>query len=236
MQPRIGTTHLAPHLLASLFFFEAIHWAFTLCAYGPDESAAAYEDFFKHRVRRSSGEAHIGETVALYDAASWRVALDMRGGKSFDNAVDEFIHDTAWHTDQIERFRDRLAQRRGGKGDGRHRRSRSRTGRYLARSPQSRRSRSPSRGRRGKPQGKNRSRERSPLRRQTATDSSKEKKLLKTDKLGTADWNKKDEDGNELCRNFSLGICRKTSEKCQWVHKCAICLRKNCKAIACDRR
>ena len=94
---------------ACLDAIEAVRWACVLCNYGSEESAESYEEFFKSRIRRSAGEDHISETVALYHAASMRLALDMRGGISFDAAVAAIIKDTDCKNEQIERYRERVS-------------------------------------------------------------------------------------------------------------------------------
>eukprot|EP00972_Heterocapsa_arctica_P105142 15493500-Heterocapsa_arctica.AAC.1 len=42
---------------------------------------------------------------SLYDAASWKLAMELRAGRTFDESSFDIIRDTHWWRDYIDAFR-----------------------------------------------------------------------------------------------------------------------------------
>ena len=106
---------------------EAIWWAYILCASGEEASALSLEVFCKSRVRRASGDYGFQEVKYLW--CSWRLALAMRKGLSFDEATSAMINDLPWQSEQAAVFRQEYPE----PASRTHNRSRSRRRRFRER-------------------------------------------------------------------------------------------------------
>ena len=178
---QVTPQHTPTSALQVLDALEAIRWAYILCAYGEEASAIALEDFFKARVRRSVNDYGLQEVKYLWLSASWRIALAMRKGQSFDESVTAMIHDLPWQSEQAAVFRQEYPEpNRPNRSRSRNRRSRERDRR--------RRSRSQKRG--GKGGGK---------------DKGKGKK----GRVDTSQW-LTESNGSQICRNYNLSLCGRT--------------------------
>ena len=149
---------------------------------------------------------------AVYDAASWRLALDMRSGFSFEAATKAITHDTPW----LSAFEGQYwapAQERGDRpecwdcrqqerGDRKERGDRCRR----SRSWPHRRSRSP--GRSEVTRG-----------RRATSPSFAPAAGARPDE---ASWvHSSDDTGKDICKNFNRGVCK--AKECKRSHRCAIC-------------
>ena len=191
---QVTPQHTPTSAMQILDALEAIRWAYILCAYGEEASATALEDFFKSRVRRATGDYGLQEVKYLWLSASWRIALAMRKGQSFDEAVDAMIGDIPWQAEQAAGFRQEYPEQaaRPNRSRSRRRRSRERTTRARSRSP----------GKHGKGGNKGKS------------------KAQPKQRVDTSRW-LTEVDGSEICRNWNLSLCSRT--KCARAHICAIC-------------
>ena len=145
---QVTPQHTPTSALQVLDALEAIRWAYILCSYGEDASALALEDFFKARVRRATGDYGLQEVKYSWLSASWRIALAMRKGQSFDESVAALIHDLPWQSEQAAVFRQEYPEpSRANRSRSRNRRSRERTRRHRSRSPGSAVARAPARTR-----------------------------------------------------------------------------------------
>ena len=190
---QVTPQHMPTFALQVLDALEAIRWAYILCSYGEGESAVALEEFFKARVRRASGDYGLQEVKYLWLSGSWRLALAMRKGQSFDESVAAMIHDLPWQSEQAAVFRQEYPEPgRANRSRSRNRRSRERTRRQRSRSP----------GRRG---GKG---------------ASKGKGKGKKGRVDTVQW-LTGSNGSQICRNYNLSLCGRT--QCPRTHVCAIC-------------
>ena len=190
---QVTPQHTPTSAMQILDALEAIKWAYILCSYGEEDSAVALEDFFKARVRRANGDYGLQEVKYLWLSGSWRIALAMRKGQSFDEAVVAMINDLPWQSEQAAVFRQEYPE------SGRANRSRSRNRRSRERG-RKQRSRSP--GRRG---GKG---------------AGKDKGKGKKPRVDTAQW-LTEATGSQICRNWNLSLCGRT--QCSRTHVCAIC-------------
>ena len=191
---QITPQHTPTSAMQILDALEAIRWAYILCAYGEEATASALEDFFKSRVRRATSDYALQEVKYVWLAASWRIALAMRKGQSFDEAVTAMLNDIPWQAEQAAGFRQDHPEQaaRPNRSRSRRRRSRERAGRARSRSP----------GKHGK--GGNKSKV-------------KDKPRQRVD---TSRW-LTEADGSEICRNWNLSLCSRP--KCARMHVCAIC-------------
>ena len=74
---------------------EAVKWAFVFAGYTDcDEVADNWVERFRCMVRLRADRLDF--VKAVYDAASWRLTFDMRGGFSFEAATKAISHDTPW--------------------------------------------------------------------------------------------------------------------------------------------
>ena len=166
--------------MQTLDALEAIRWAYVLCAYGEENFALALE-FFKARVRRATGDYGLQEVKYLWLSGSWRFALAVRKGQSFDEAVVAMINDLPRQSEQAAAFRQEYPESsRANRSRSRHRRSRERGRKHRSRSP----------GKRG---GKG-----------AGKDKGKGKKPL----VDTSHW-LTEASGSEICRNWN-SLCGRT--------------------------
>jgi len=194
---------------------EAVKWAFVFAGYSDcDEVADNWVEWFRTMVRQRGDRLDF--VKAVYDAASWRLALDMRGGFSFEVATKAIIRDTPWLSNFENQYRapaqdraerpvrgDRLEQQRRQPERKERGRKRSRS-----RSPKRRKSRSPKRADKG-------GRQASP-----PPASALPQGAARTDE---ASWTYSiDAGGKSICKNFNRGICK--AKECKRAHCCAICL------------
>ena len=139
-------------------------------------------DFFKARVRRASGDYGLQEVKYLWLSGSWRIALAMRKGQSFDESVASMINDLPWQSEQAAVFRQEYPEpSRANRSRSRNRRSRERDRRRRSRSP----------GRRG---GKG---------------AGKDKGKGKKGRVDTSQW-LAESNGSQICRNYNLSLCGRT--------------------------
>ena len=74
---------------------EAVKWAFVFAGYTDcDEVADGWVERFRCMVRLRGDRLDF--VKAVYDAASWRLALDVRSGFSFEAAAKAITRDTPW--------------------------------------------------------------------------------------------------------------------------------------------
>ena len=93
---------------------EAVKWAYTCAAYGPDEVA---DMFFRPSVffaRQRPDE--LDGVRSLYEAASWELAILFRCVSTFDIAVSDVSSRTMWMREYLEDYR--INNRRYSKGEG----------------------------------------------------------------------------------------------------------------------
>ena len=76
---------------------EAIKWCFIFADYGDETTADRWTQHFIRLAR--TRQHHLPAVKACWDAASWRVALDMRKGESFAVATATVLADAGWFQD-----------------------------------------------------------------------------------------------------------------------------------------
>ena len=191
---------------------EAVKWAIVFAGHTDcDEVADNWVERFRCMVRLRGDRLDF--VKAVYDASSWRLALDMRSGFSFEAATKAISRDTPWLSAFEGQYR-APAQERGERperGDRRHqergdRRQQERGDRKRSRNRR-RRTRSPGRSE------KHRDRRASPPPSALATGA----------RLSEASWvHANDAAGKNICKNFNRGVCK--AKECKRSHRCAICL------------
>ena len=82
---------------------EAVKWAYTWEAYGPDEVADMFIRPFVFFARQRPDE--LDGVCSLYEAASWELAILLRGGSTFDIAVSDVSSRTMWMREYLEDYR-----------------------------------------------------------------------------------------------------------------------------------
>jgi len=186
--------------------------AFVFAGYSDcDEIADNWVEWFRTMVRLRGDRLDL--VKAIYDAASWRLALDMRGGFSFEVATRAIIRDTPWLSNFENQYRppaqdraDRLV--RGDRLEQQRRQpERKERGRKRSRSRTRRKSRSPKRAEKGD-------------RRRSPPPASALPRTTRTDEASWA--HSADAGGKSICRNFNRGVCK--AKECKRSHCCAICL------------
>ena len=193
---------------------EAAKWAFVFAGYTDcDEVADAWAEWFRCLVRLRADRLDF--VKAVYDAASWRLALDMRSGFSFAEATKAIVRDTPWLAAFETQYRapsrepqDAEDSQRSDRGERRHRdKADHQRGRARSRS---RRKADPPRSR-------------SPRRQQERGQSTGKPGSPAKAGGGPSQWpHSVDAEGKTICRNFNMARCR--AADCKRIHVCAICL------------
>ena len=93
---------------------EAVKWAYTWAAYGPDEVADMFIRPFVFFARQRPDE--LDGVRSSYEAASWELAILLRCGSTFDTAVRDVSSRTMWMREYLEDYR--ISNRRYSKGEG----------------------------------------------------------------------------------------------------------------------
>ena len=82
---------------------EAIKWAYVFAEYGSDSDADKLVDIIKEKVRAHPNDPTLIQK--LYDAVTWRFAMDMRIGTTFQDAIKTIKDDINWIADQVRKYR-----------------------------------------------------------------------------------------------------------------------------------
>ena len=93
---------------------EAVKWAYTWAAYGPDEVADMFIRPSVFFARQRPDE--LDGVRSLYEAASWELAILLMGVSTFDIAVSDVSSRTMWMREYLEDYR--INNRRYSKGEG----------------------------------------------------------------------------------------------------------------------
>ena len=93
---------------------EANKWTLVLVGHGVETEVGIFYDHFAKMERERPEDLPC--TVALHDAAAWRVALRMREGTTFVAATTEIVRDVAWHAEFKKDWRHKESY--GGKAGG----------------------------------------------------------------------------------------------------------------------
>ena len=196
---------------------EAVKWAFVFANYTDcDEVADNLVEWFRCMVRLRGDRLDF--VKAVYDGSSWRLALDMRGGFSFEAATKAISRDTTVVVG-LRTSRASTAPRR--------RTAESARSAVIAATMQERgdrrqeeRSRKRSRSRRRRTRSPKRSEKDRDRRRRASPPPSA---LPTGARPSEASWvHANDAAGKSICKNFNRGVCK--AKECKRSHRCAICL------------
>jgi len=210
---------------------DAIKWAILFAGWTTsDEVASAWTDTFLRLLRVRRGQVPAIKTYYL--AASWKLAMDMRSGISFDVSSEDIRKDRDFMSEHFDTYyHGRTEDNDHGKGKGKGRGKRDK-GRRHSRS----RERRNRRALEDRPPAQQRAlKDRSPSRRRGRSDS---RGPYGADRRkpsgGHPTYHKKDKNGKEICQNFNKDKCNNAA--CKRSHACTICQTKNCKNITCPQR
>ena len=108
-----NSQHVPKTQWAIIDWLEAVKWAFTWAAYGPDEVA---DMFIRHLLCARQRLDELDGVRSLYEAASWELAILLRSGSTSDIAVSDVSSRTMWMREYLEDYR--INNRRYSKGEG----------------------------------------------------------------------------------------------------------------------
>ena len=155
---------------------ESVKWAFTWAGYGTDEDSEVWVSYFRGLTRLRP--QHLDFVRSFYDAASWRLCLDMRGGLSFAAASQAIVSDAGFRDDYDATYRPDRRRGRNERDDrGRDRSRRGRGDRDRADRP-----------RRG-------------------AEANRDRGEAPAVRMDESRWHKT-HNGKDICKNFNRGRCR----------------------------
>ena len=94
---------------------EAIKWAFVFAGYSLDEVAGFWTDFFRRELRKHPKRPDMIRN--LYETWSWKLAMAMRGGETFEVATKAIVADTAMLNDFVNNSPSDVAEGKGRNND-----------------------------------------------------------------------------------------------------------------------
>jgi hypothetical protein len=211
--------------LSVLDALEATKWAFIWAGYCVDDEVAdRWVGYFRNMVRLRPES--LDDIKSFYDAASWRLALEMRGGTPFDAATKAIVADGSFRDD----YEATITKPRHSTGSwaSREHYQAGPARRELHRSlPRSRAERDQGR----RPPGRSRSVTRRDDRRRATTSSASGNGAR-----GAGQDDRRDARGKsprrEVCRDFNRGLC---NGSCGRQHLCSLCQGHHA-ATECERR